>query len=216
MVLQRIDCGALKHWNGLSISKRWSQIGYRKLIFASEMASGFKGFGRHTPTQNRRRVPPNHDCFLQHNTMHSSPSTFVGVIFHFTNERSHWIKDNISNPILNNSILLKNANLNNSILLKNANLNNSILLKNANLNNSILLLKNANLNNSILLKNANLNNSILLKNANLNNSILLKNENLNNGILLKNANLNNSILLKNANLNNSILLKNANLTIACC
>ena len=42
----------------------------------------------------------------------------VGVIFHSTNQRSHWIKDNISNPNLNNSILLKNANLNNSILLK--------------------------------------------------------------------------------------------------
>ena len=39
------------------------------------------------------------------------------VIFHPTNERSHWTKDNISNPNLN-SILLKNANLNNSILLK--------------------------------------------------------------------------------------------------
>ena len=51
------------------------------------------------------------------------------VIFHSTNARSHWIKDNISNPNLNNSILLKNANLNNSTLLKNANLNNSILLK---------------------------------------------------------------------------------------
>ena len=34
------------------------------------------------------------------------------------NERSHWIKDNISNPKRNNSILLNNANLNNSILLK--------------------------------------------------------------------------------------------------
>ena len=61
------------------------------------------------------------------------------VIFHSTNERSHWTKDNISNPNLNDSILLKNANLNDSILLKNANLNDSILLKNANLNNSILL-----------------------------------------------------------------------------
>ena len=40
------------------------------------------------------------------------------VIFHSTNERSHWIKDNISNPYLNNSMLLKNVNLNNSILLK--------------------------------------------------------------------------------------------------
>ena len=40
------------------------------------------------------------------------------VIFHSTNERSHWIKDNISNPNLKNSSLLKNANLNNSILLK--------------------------------------------------------------------------------------------------
>ena len=29
------------------------------------------------------------------------------VIFHSTNERSHWIKDNISSPNLNNSILLK-------------------------------------------------------------------------------------------------------------
>ena len=28
------------------------------------------------------------------------------VIFHSTNERSHWIEDNISNPNLNNSILL--------------------------------------------------------------------------------------------------------------
>ena len=34
-----------------------------------------------------------------------------GVIFHFTNERSHWIKDNISNPNLNNSILLKSVQL---------------------------------------------------------------------------------------------------------
>ena len=41
------------------------------------------------------------------------------VIFHSTNERSHWTKDNISSPNLNSSILLKNANLNNSILLKN-------------------------------------------------------------------------------------------------
>ena len=40
------------------------------------------------------------------------------VIFHSTNERSHWIKDNISNPNLKNSSSLKNANLNNSILLK--------------------------------------------------------------------------------------------------
>ena len=40
------------------------------------------------------------------------------VIFHSTNERSHWIKDNTSSPNLNNSILLKNTNLNNSILLK--------------------------------------------------------------------------------------------------
>ena len=40
------------------------------------------------------------------------------VIFHSTNERSHWTKHNISNPNLNNSILLKNSNLNNSILLK--------------------------------------------------------------------------------------------------
>ena len=31
---------------------------------------------------------------------------------HSTNERSHWIKDNTSNPNLNNNILLKNANLN--------------------------------------------------------------------------------------------------------
>ena len=38
--------------------------------------------------------------------------------FHSTNKRSHWTKDNISNPNLNNSILLKNANLNNSILLR--------------------------------------------------------------------------------------------------
>ena len=37
-----------------------------------------------------------------------------GIIFHSTNKRSHWTKDNISNPNLNNSILLKNANLNNS------------------------------------------------------------------------------------------------------
>ena len=44
-----------------------------------------------------------------------------------------WIKDNIRNPNLNNSILLKNANLNNSVLLKNPNLNNSVLLKNPNL-----------------------------------------------------------------------------------
>ena len=41
-----------------------------------------------------------------------------GVIFHSTNEGSHLIKDNISNPNLNNSTLLKNANLNNSILVK--------------------------------------------------------------------------------------------------
>ena len=41
-----------------------------------------------------------------------------GVIFHSTNKRSHWIKDNISNPNLNNSTSLKNSNLNNSILLK--------------------------------------------------------------------------------------------------
>ena len=34
------------------------------------------------------------------------------------NKRSHWIKDNISNPNFNNSVLLKNANLNNNILLK--------------------------------------------------------------------------------------------------
>ena len=40
------------------------------------------------------------------------------VIFYSTNERSHWIKDNIGNPNLDNSILLKNTNLNNSILLK--------------------------------------------------------------------------------------------------
>ena len=40
------------------------------------------------------------------------------VIFHSTNERSRWTKDIISNPNLNNSILLKNANLNKSILLK--------------------------------------------------------------------------------------------------
>ena len=53
----------------------------------------------------------------------------IRVIFHSTNERSRWIKDNICNPNLNNGIFLKNANLNNSILLKNANLNNSILLK---------------------------------------------------------------------------------------
>ena len=43
-------------------------------------------------------------------------SSKMWVIFHSTNERSHWIKDNISNPNLNNSILLKNANLNNSLL----------------------------------------------------------------------------------------------------
>ena len=30
--------------------------------------------------------------------------------FHCTYERSHWIKDNLSNPNLNNSIMLKNAN----------------------------------------------------------------------------------------------------------
>ena len=75
----------------------------------------------------------------------------LGVIFHSSNERSHWIKDNISNANLNNSILLKNTNLNNSILLQNPNLNNSILLQNPNLNNSMLL-KNTNLNNSIVLK----------------------------------------------------------------
>ena len=45
-------------------------------------------------------------------------SSCKGVIFHSTNERSHWIKGNINNPNLNNSILLNNANLNNSILLK--------------------------------------------------------------------------------------------------
>ena len=43
---------------------------------------------------------------------------FLRVIFHSTNERSHWIKDIISYPNLNNSILLKNTNPNNSILLK--------------------------------------------------------------------------------------------------
>ena len=40
------------------------------------------------------------------------------VVFHSTNERSHGTKDNISNPNLNSSILLKNSNINNSILLK--------------------------------------------------------------------------------------------------
>ena len=33
------------------------------------------------------------------------------VIFHSTNERPHWIKDNISNPNPNNSILLKNSTI---------------------------------------------------------------------------------------------------------
>ena len=33
----------------------------------------------------------------------------AGVIFHSTNERSHWTKDNISKPNLNNSILSKRA-----------------------------------------------------------------------------------------------------------
>ena len=33
----------------------------------------------------------------------------LGVISHSTNERSHWIKDNISNPNLDNSILLKSV-----------------------------------------------------------------------------------------------------------
>ena len=44
----------------------------------------------------------------------------IGVIFHYTNERSRWIKDNMTNPNLNNSIVLKSENLNNSILLKSA------------------------------------------------------------------------------------------------
>ena len=43
---------------------------------------------------------------------------FPGSSFNSTNERSHWIKDNISNPNLNNTILLKNANPNNRTLLK--------------------------------------------------------------------------------------------------
>ena len=37
------------------------------------------------------------------------------VIFHSTNKRSHWIKDNISNSNLNNSILLRNTNLDNTV-----------------------------------------------------------------------------------------------------
>ena len=46
----------------------------------------------------------------------------IWVIFRSTNERCHWIKDNISNPNLKNSMLLKNANLNNSIMLKSVSL----------------------------------------------------------------------------------------------
>ena len=42
----------------------------------------------------------------------------LGIIFYSTNESTHWVKDNISKPNLNNSILLKNANLDNSILQK--------------------------------------------------------------------------------------------------
>ena len=56
-------------------------------------------------------------CAPSPDSVHNEAS-FEAVVFHSTNERSHWIKDNISNPNLNNSILLKNANLNNSILLK--------------------------------------------------------------------------------------------------